>query len=193
MKTTKSTLQIPRNLAGIIMIVFIFSSCSKDELLPASPPSSATSHTVTGEQVQPAENPVNLSYQAITINHIAARTSLPDYEVTVYSDGNVIFEGRRNTAFTGTKNFKIDERTFSMLTDMFVSSHLFDVPQAAGSVPVSELADVPEVLTTFTNGNHPAITLTDYNDTHAMPELISLRTHAEDLLNIDHLISFTGN
>jgi hypothetical protein len=191
-KTIKLTSQIPRTLIGIVMIVFIFSSCSKDELFQASSTASA-SHTVTGAQVQPAANPVNLSYQAITINHLAARTTLPDYEVTVYSDGNVIFEGRRNTAFIGTKNFKIDERTFSKLTDMFSSSHLFDVPQAAGSVPGSELADVPEVLTSFTNGIHPPVTLTDYNDSHAMPELISLRTRAEALLNIDYLISFTGN
>jgi len=189
MRTTKLISHLSRTVVALIIIitVFILSSCNKDELYPASPPASSSTDVAVGQD-QAAVNPMNLPYRVITINHLSARTSLPDYEVAVYSDRNVIFEGRRNTTFTGTKNFKIDERTFFTLKDMFISSHLFDGLIGPGSVPPTEMADVPEVFTSFNDGTHPTVTLRDYNNLYAMRELIRLRTDAEALLNIESLV-----
>jgi hypothetical protein len=186
MKTAKRLQHSLRILFPIVVTAFVISSCQKDELFPASPPASSSNNTVTEAVAVPQEMP----YAVIKINHLAGRGPQYDYQVAVYSSLNVTFEGRRNTAFIGTKTFKIDETTFVMLKDMFVASHLFDLtPESAPSVVTSELADVPQVFTSFDKDGSNTVTLTDYYNPEATPELIKLRTQAEALLKIGYLIN----
>ncbi|HKR05604.1 MAG TPA: DUF6438 domain-containing protein [Bacteroidia bacterium] len=176
MNTIKSTTKF-RTLFGISVIVFMLSACSKDESM--QPSSSSTDNAMKNA----------LPYEMIKIDHMAGRSVLPDYQVTVYSDQRVVFEGRRNTAFIGKKTFTMDSES-SVLKNLFESSGLFDRSVPSGvSANANDIiqADIPTVLTSYNNGSY-TVTLKDYNDPYAKSNLYNVRVKAEDLLNISSLI-----
>lgn len=122
-------------------------------------------------------------YQPITmliIEHYSMRTSLPDYDVLLRSDGKVIFTGRRNVAYQGIIEFKTSAATVSYIKNLFESGNFFSIQQ----VPIHW--DAPFVATRYSNGIRSK-TLIDYND--GMPQmLIQIRKKAEEKLNISKYI-----
>lgn len=183
MKKTNLFSKLTVRLAAVC-IFFMLSACQKDET--TQPATASESLTSSGDKIIPV-NPVQAIYDMIRINHIAGRGLAPDYEVTVSTDMNVLFIGRRNTATLGKKIFKTDEKTLALLREMFVSSNLFNVP--AGEVNPNENTspvDRPQVFTSFNNG-HYTVTLLDH-DTGEERKLYELRTEAERMLNIPALV-----
>ncbi|MFI5219658.1 MAG: DUF6438 domain-containing protein [Bacteroidia bacterium] len=181
MKTPENILHKLQACVAVPIILLMLSACQKDNTMQPEP---AAASAYSGEKVVPV-NPVAPVYEMLKINHIAGRSILlPDYEVTVNSDLSVIFVGRRNTATLGKAAFTIEEKIFLSLKDMFESSHLF-VPTAndANNIPH---ADLPYVLTSFSNGNF-TVTLTD-DGMGTNRQLYALRLKAEEMLHISVLV-----
>lgn len=196
MKTIKNF-----NLKNSLSISFaafalLLASCKKDDLATTSANESTKSasakYAMPGQAKQSTlknitrdhDPKIKEVFSMITIDHIAARTHAPDYCVTVKSDATVIFEGRRNVALVGTKEWKLNAEQFHALKDMFEHSGFNSIEDN-----LSLLADVPMVSTTWSNSLADfSRTLIDYNQGY--PEaLISLRNKAEDMLDLSKYVN----
>ncbi|MEP7170816.1 MAG: DUF6438 domain-containing protein [Bacteroidota bacterium] len=125
-------------------------------------------------------------FEMIKINHIAGRSMNPDYSVTVFSDGKVEYDGRRNVAVKDKVIMQIKDVTVKELRNLFEASKFFSLDDR-----LSIVADIPQVLTTFNDSDiaeKAPKTLIDYN--HGYPaELIALRIRTESILNIAPLVT----
>lgn len=178
---------LSRRLQGCLALTFILlmlSACQKDDTFQPLPASASGSTEEKGVPV----NPSFMLYEMIKINHLPGRNMMPDYEVIVYNDLNVLFIGRRNTTTLGKKIFTIDERSFFALKDMFESTHLFDPPvNDAAPIHHVPVADLPQVFTSFSSDGITTITLMD-NDNGIDRKLYELRIRAEEMLHIPVLV-----
>ncbi len=167
------------SLASFLIVFLLFlSACQKEELASTNSSVQANNENLA-RQKQPADQS---PFTLITIDHSAAQTHLPDYSVTIRSDGNILFNGRRNTAVSGKVEFKAPQKVMTQLRVMFTEANLSDMENLP-SVP-----DLPSIATTFKAAtNAEAITRIDFN--HNNPrELIQLRTKTETLLKISTLV-----
>jgi len=179
MKKANSLSRKVQSCIAVAVILLSLFACQKDNIMQPGTESSDVSGKIA------AVNPSTSAYEMIKINHISARSLLPDYEVDLFTDLTVRFTGRRNTSTMGEKIFKTDEHTFFYLKDMFESSHLFDLIPG-NTPPDNSLADIPQVFTTFNNGIH-TVTLVD-NNTGVPKDLYQLRVKAEEMLHIPVLL-----
>lgn len=197
MKTLKN-LRIQNSIAVTVIVSLLFlTSCKKEDLVTTTSGNATATDGVKqapqakSNQIHPpaefrAELPkAGQSTVMIKIDHIAARTHAPDYSVSIKFDGTIIFEGRRNVAYVGTKEWQLASDKFMNVKQLFDHSGFNSIEDN-----LSELADVPMVYTTWcASPAQRATTLFDYNDGY--PEgLISLRQKAESILDLWEYINY---
>ena len=178
--------------ASFIVLVLFVSSCKKDDLTSTNSGNSSSSDVARQAlQNNDQQAAYGTSFQQVAeqtvmmrINHIAARSQFPDYSITIKFDGTIIFEGRRNVAFIGTKEWKLAGDKFMNVKQLFDHSGFNSIEDR-----LSLLADAPMVATTWCASSvQLPRTLIDYYQGY--PEgLISLREKAENILNLVEFVS----
>ena len=162
----------------ILVFLLFFSACQKDELASTNNAVQANNENLSRQKQSADQSPFNL----ITIDHSAAQTHLPDYSVTISSDGTILFNGRRNTAVAGKVQFKAPQKIMTQLRVLFTEANLADMENLP-SIP-----DLPSIATSFKAAtNAETVTRIDYNNSNPR-ELIQLRTKTETLLKISTLV-----
>ncbi|MEO5570660.1 MAG: DUF6438 domain-containing protein [Bacteroidia bacterium] len=174
--------------------LFFFASCEKD-VIPApsginvsgnTEKATASNSASQAEHFQSdaASQSVHKSFDMIVINHIAARTSAPDYIVTVRGDGYVTFEGRRNVSLIGKKVWKLEAPRFTELQNLFIESEFTEIDDT-----LSLYVNVPIIYTSFTaSASSRPVTLFDYNQGYPQA-LINIRIIAEGILDISQYVA----
>ena len=105
-------------LSFAIVSLLFMAGCDKSEEILT--PSLRNTNVDNAADVR-AIAPVTRGFSMIKIDHQAGRTRLPDYSVTINSDGIVQFEGRRNVAKIGKVSFVIAAGTLQELLFVFKS------------------------------------------------------------------------
>ncbi|MEO5572044.1 MAG: DUF6438 domain-containing protein [Bacteroidia bacterium] len=190
MKTINLNNSIKNSLTvSLISSVLFLASCSKEELsLPVANASQSAGEARTA-LAQATEATASSDLQKATstimirIEHQAARSEAPDYAVTIKFDGTIKFEGRRNVAYIGNREWKLELSKFIAIKNLFAYTNFTSIED---NLPL--LADVPMIYTTYCASPADfAKTLFDYD--HDYPEgLISLREKAEILLDLNMYI-----
>ena len=176
-------------LALIIMIAFTFNSCQKDDLTSmnneGNQNSSNSSISDAGAKMPSA------GMALVKIDHMAAKSMQPDYSVTVTSNGNIVFEGRRNVKFIGRTYLLASDESMLTIKKLIANSNFLNI------VVKNEFAmDAPQVTTTCTLKQQPSSeatyaytvkSLTDINNGYPKV-LYTFRTSIEKQLQIQGLI-----
>jgi len=177
MKNPSSNRQrFSRSIFGLIVVVsvsLLMVGCDKsDELLPASNSSSASARQLPN---------YDIPHMIVQINHVSASGMEPDYRVSLWNTGQVIFEGRSNVSMIGIRVREVELPTVDFIRNMFIASHFFNLPSADPNI------DVPYfVETTFIYGGNSK-TIVDLND--GVPQItLQLRKKTEALLGIGALV-----
>jgi hypothetical protein len=122
-------------------------------------------------------------FNVIKIDHYGARSRLPDYSVTVRSDGLVIYEGRNHVRVRDRVTFYMSGITLPVLNEIFVEGRFYNI---TSDVVIS--ADRPYVLTTYqpSVARRPKSIADNYKDYPA--QLIQIRSEVENLLGIGRFV-----
>ena len=167
---------------GFILLIsfFLLNGCQKDETPYVNNGDVTTTNDMQNARVSKNNN--EGPFALLLINHSAARTNLPDYSVTVMSDGAIIFNGRRNTRFIGTHKYSASSSLIDALTRIYVKNRFSEIEE------LPFIFDLPSNSTSFRmDANSEIITRLDYNNP-ASNKLINLRIKTEELLKISHLV-----
>lgn len=186
MNAPNKTLVKSSSLLLTFFLAFIMAGCQKEQL--PIPGSSSYSEALGNEKLSRPEIRPN---EIIRIDHQAARSFLPDYMVSLYDNGTVVFYGRKNVANYGKVTYRISESTMQEFSQIVKATDFFNI-----SDTLTYQQDRPLTITTFSFPIHPAgepwfdsaaKSLIDYNGTY--PEaLIGMRVKVERLLKTSELI-----
>ncbi len=129
-----------RSLTATILLlsaafVLILTGCQKDELISpnaATPPPVDLASALNTNNSQP--------FQMISIDHKAGPTQAADYNVTVMSDGQIIFEGRKNVATIGIRTKNLTNDQMIKLQKYFEENNFEGIIQEAVSVDLATLS-----------------------------------------------------
>jgi hypothetical protein len=178
-------------ITGMILCIFIICSsilfltgCQKEELTQLN-------NTTENEGTSLAKIAQNTNYSVYTIvniEHFGSRTITPEYSIELRSDGIATFEGKRFTAFTGIKKFKVSLDLVDDIQAIFINGKFSKIP----TLPLT--MDLATITTTFKSGpDANKIIKTDYNNLNDSKMLITLRENVESLLNISSLVTKKRN
>ena len=178
------------SMALLVIIVLMTVSCQKEESI--KPTSSIQDKNISDHHYIPRDviTPIEgIVFRSIEINHMAGLSMLPDYSVTVYSDGIGVFEGRRGVRNTGVIKFKIPIEALLYINDLCSQVNFLNF-KSAQLVP-----DMPMVATSYLPSNPgPDMlprTVMDNNSNYP-PDLIYFRTKVEEVLHISPFINTDG-
>lgn len=196
MKTANEIMKKAGRISAIIMFgafLLIMTGCQKEEITPTN------SNSASLEKPSPIQT---INYTMIVIDHMAMRTLMPEYSVTVFDNGKVTFIGRRNTHITGEKSFEVSKGTIIELRTLYINSKLFirrnfncyvnEAVFQSGNTEVAPpydvvIPDLPFTLTIFRSDRDRGwITLKD--DNHYPANLVNLRKDTEKVLGIDKFV-----
>lgn len=194
MKThQKSLLKSASTVLALILFVLTINGCQKDDLSKVSPAAHQNSSSRSSQNK--ASNVPSLGMALINIDHQAVKSLSPEYSVTVFSSGVVVFIGKRNVAFTGRSMLSISRETMLEVKKLIQSAYFLSIVPRNESYP-----DRPFTTTTCTLRQQPTVdavngeniyttkSLTDYNDGNPRA-LYILRTSVEKILPIQELIA----
>jgi len=133
MKTFKSLTAAIYILSAAFVLTL--TSCQKDELIS---PNSATTASI--DQASAANVPNEQRFQMISINHHAGSTQAADYNVTIMSDGQLIFEGRKNVATIGMKTLYLSTDQMITLQKYFAGNNFEGIIQEPVSNDLATLS-----------------------------------------------------
>ncbi len=178
-------------MTGMISCIFmlcssilILTGCQKEELAQLN----NTTESSGTALAKMAQNTNNLVYNILRIEHFGSRTITPEYSIELRSDGIATFEGKRFTAYTGTKKFNVSLDMVDEIKGLFMQGK-FPMIQ---NLPLT--MDLATVTTSFKSGpDATVIVKTDYNNLNDSQMLITLRENAERLLNISSLVTKRRN
>ncbi len=93
-------------------------------------------------------NPALLKFifASIKIDHYAAATSLPDYSITVYSNGIATYEGRKNVNIKGSRQFEVSLAALIRINNLSIQFASISQPMSATA---SQVDAQPMVVTTY--------------------------------------------
>lgn len=166
-----------------IMIALFITGCEKDE--PAKPFDSST----ISLDKKPSWDQVScktMAFTSIKINHRPGRGFAPDYAVTINSDGNVWFEGRRNVFITRTVNYQLNQNQLNAINKICIAVNFFNLDVMHKLAP-NGMIDAAFVETTFT-AKQRTKTLSDYND-GSFVQLESFKKKVEAELGLERFIN----
>lgn len=191
MKTQKRTPIVSAlgTLSLIIMLAFSINSCQKDDLTTTGNSSSNGTDQSLGKSV--ANTLPYLGPALIRIDHLAGMTQEPDFSVTLYNNGAIVFEGRRNVSLIGQARLAAKFETIVTVKKLITASEFFNM-----KVKTTNVLDAAKTITTCsmkqsaaTDASFSAKTrsLIDYNNGYPR-DLYTLRTEIEKLLDIQKFI-----
>lgn len=182
MKTTHTSISKMKSaILGLTLFIstgLLLTSCQKEE---SQPPSSDSNSSQTSAANNSSKESPTMAFTSIKIDHIAAKSLLPDYSVTVNSNGTATYEGRRNVYIKGNVDFKITSSSLWEINNVCMGTNFFKMRGGYNSIP-----DMPGVETTFTLLEQHRI-LSDYEGLPA--ELVSFRTKIEKALDLSRFIN----
>lgn len=182
MKTNHSFIsKINYGMSALILltgICLLITSCQKEELQQPSAYNSSSQGSTMNDQAK--ELPA-MAFTSIKIDHIAANTSLPDYSITINSNGTAAYDGRRNVRVKGKVKLSISIEQLSYINSVCNRTNFF---QLKGSE--HQIFDMPSVETTYVIWKRQ-LALSDYNG--QPEELASFRNKIEKTLDISNLIN----
>ena len=185
MKTLKLNLsQLTGTISSFIMFsaaVVLFTGCQKDAMPTVS---SNDQNQSSVERIKPTAQ----SFTIIVIDHSSARTELPSYKVEIKANGDGMFDGRKNTAFIGSKEFHVSSAMMQEIKNMFIESKFSEIES------MTFANDLPIVSTSFRMDNASEfITKLDYTQSDKASRLIELRTNIEEMLGISQFVNSKRN
>ena len=181
MKTSKK-FNLVNKISAFLFIcasAFFMTSCQEEDL---PMPVRSSDGIAAGRQIAPRSD----AFEMIKIDHIAARTSMADYSVSVKSDGIVTFEGRRNVAVIRKETFKISEARLAELSKMFTDAKFNSINDKLTIVP-----DLPYHLTTYC-ASAELRSKTILDNSQEPLNLIDLRIRVEKVLDISKYVIVTS-
>lgn len=113
----------------------------------------------------------------------------PVYEIKIYANGLLLYQGKRNVADTGCHYRKISKQELASLKEAFCNAGFFEM---ADSYPENERApvDLPSCIIFFKSGNQEK-TLTDHH--WNTPEKLTLLEKKIDFLTTSKFLQFCDN
>ncbi len=135
-------------------------------------------------------NPIMLKFifVSIKIDHYAANTSLPDYSITVNSNGIATYEGRKNVNIKGPRTFKVSLATLNTIN--YLCMKFFAISQPITASAIDGEAH-PMVQTTYKGADGSNLILRDYNNGQPV-WLVTFRNEVEKALDLSRLINIKG-
>ncbi len=183
MKTPNTTARkLNYAMASLTVLMFatlLMTSCQKEELQQPVP-TETTPAPMNDQNSLTKLAPVML-FSSIKIDHIAAKSQTASYSVTVYSNGMVTYEGRRNVNIGDTKTFELKHSKLMEINNICAQTNFFELKGGDVFVP-----DLPSVQTTFTLERRQHI-VSDYEGLPA--KLAEFRTKVENALEISQYIN----
>jgi hypothetical protein len=187
MKTSNNIRKNNISLASLALISILFmAGCGKDDVVIPQGKDQAKGIDIP-RQIQPADQSASADqfdlFGLIQIDHSSARTSMPDYVVTVRSDASVVFEGRRNCAVNEIREFQASAVMMRKLILIYYESKFYSIEDN-----LSLAADLPMVTTTCSGAElKGSRSLIDYYGSDPAA-LIQFRTKVEEALDIAKLV-----
>ena len=196
MKTTKSlSRKMKTTVTGLTLITItalFFASCKKDESL--KPAASLQTATVNDRLIDLGSH--GMVFAQIKIDHISVGLAMPDYSVTVNSNGEASYEGRRNVYVLRSLEFKVSASALLEINRLCIRANLSPIKDKGER---DAIANFPHVITTYTPSNSKlSLIFTDYY-TGSPANVVIFRAGVEKALNTEqftkHFIGFpdTGN
>lgn len=186
MRTTDLLIRkLSQMLASVVMVVFTMlclNSCQKEDV--ARPVTNSNEDVHMQRDIALPAFPV--SFRSIKIDHNAGKSLiLPGYSVTVYSDGLVIYDGKRNVRLKGVITFKTTPEVLREINKMTSRLNFFNIPGLTG---ISQ--DLPTVTTTFIENEMEPRTAIIIDDMSGYPkQIVAFRTQLEQMLNLSSYLS----
>ncbi len=185
MKTANSiTRKINSAITGLILMMstsLLITSCQKEEMQQPSSENNTASKTSNTDKLSQS---AAMAFSSIRIDHIAAKSLLADYSVTINSNGMATYEGRRNVHIIRSVDFKISSEALGQINNICKSIDFFKLHGSRSSIP-----DMPSVETTFRLLDKQS-KLSDYEGQPA--QLVSFRTKIENILDLSRFINATA-
>ncbi len=183
MKTSNNFRKNNISLVSLALISILFmASCGKDDVVIPQGKDQAKGIDIA-RQIEPADHSASADqfdlFGLIKIDHSAARTSMPDYVVTVRADASVVFEGRRNCAVNEIREFQASAEMMRKLVYIYAESKFYSIVDN-----LSLAADLPMVTTTCSGvQSKDSKSLIDYYGSDPAA-LIQFRIKVEEALDI---------
>lgn len=170
MKTFKSLTTAISILSAAF--VFTLTSCQKDELPLVT---RATSPQI--DQAAAPVDPTTQRFQMISIDHNSGPARAADYNVTIMSDGQFIFEGRKNTATIGIRTINLSKEMMGTLKEYFSGDNFEGINQG----PVSN--DLATLTVSYKEDILKGVTTRTANEI-SQSKLITFNKKLEEILNV---------
>jgi hypothetical protein len=137
------------------------------------------------EMVQKDHDPRQVSdptnSAVITLQRHGTRNGFfPDYSLTVYGNGSVIYNGIKNVATSGVKTYQIPKDQSRELINAFINIYYFALKEKYSD---SRKASNLPVVTTSININGQTKTVVDDHNSYAPPPLRQLEDKIDQLTN----------
>jgi len=173
--------------AFMMAFFFIFTSCQKENIVVSSSGNIKTislqKHAASGKKDQSQD----LFFQLLKIDHSGAGTYLPDYSVTVRSDGHVTFIGRKYVGYIGKKEFDLTDEKYFELTSLLNERGFYHITD---NLQLNDDVNIPVNATTYRASlSANELTLIDFNKGYPA-DLIQLRMQAEWILDLSYYIYY---
>ena len=185
-KTLSHKMKIGMAITILASALLALASCQKEEQQPDN-----LSQPDAQLKINLQASNLSLAFASVQINHKPMSAVKPDYSVTVSSNGKVIFEGRKNVRFIGTKTIDATQSSLIAINSLYIrlNHDLTENNRFAGDegLPVMD-----QVITTYraTNSDH-FISRVDFDNGFPV-DLVSFRTKVEKALSIQEFVNTLG-
>jgi hypothetical protein len=126
----------------------------------------------------------------ITLERTVCYGTCPSYVVTATGDGNVQFEGRDFVKAKGKTKYRVDPKAIVALADELEHRGYRHLARKNGACP--EATDMPSAKTSLTRNGSTTSYDHYYGDGCAPPELDSIESRIDDVLNTKPLVQCGG-
>lgn len=164
----------------VIVLASIYVSCQKDDLIsPATSSLSTPTLKVSATHLNNSPETEIPRFVIFKVSHQSGNSQeLPSYNVSLYNDGLVLFEGLRNVKVEGIHDYRISPSILEIVKADLAGSSFYSINDNLGIVP-----DLACCVTTLQlAADQESKTLVDYNNGFPV-ELISIREKVEGILN----------
>jgi hypothetical protein len=158
-KMENRTYFLSMTVMGILLI--LIAGCRKEDDLTSASNKNILSNERTGNPDAGSGDPAFILFKT---DHQAGKSSLPDYVVTVFSDGNIVYQGRKNVAAMGKVQFRVSDSTLQRLGDL-AFSYGIEQETSFDSDPRNLVPECPRYFISFARSvDKPLKTFVSYSD-----------------------------
>ena len=188
-KTISRKMQLGLAIAILVSAVLFMASCKKEDVHPYIASGNPVQAETNAKQVAP--NHLTIDFKSITIDH-RTNSNQPDYSITVYDNGTMWFDGRKNVKVRGKHELEVSEQAMYRINGLFNQFLKISQPEIKNNgitASESEKLVYENLVVTAYVGQHEGEfgKFMDY-DRGQPVWLVTFRTEVEKALEINSLI-----